>query len=284
MWRIIALSAILVWAFSLACWRSNTENPSAGDANSTEAFANITDANQAMALGDQFLDNNETEKAIDAYLRATEIDPDLADAWFKLGIAYGLIEKAQELEAKTDINAPEDQKAEKPNSEKAFRKAVEAYKKLLANDPNNDVAWFNLGRAYNKLNEDQEAAKALKQAVKLKPDDPEYQTELGAILIKLAQYHEAISPLKKAIELDPENSRAADLLDDAEAGRNRVEYSATPAKNANSNANANANANVNVNVNSNTANTAIKPTPDGKPTPKPPDSHEKPTPKPTKQP
>ena len=75
---------------------------------------------------------DETEKAIGAYTRATDLDPDLADAWFKLGIAYGLVEKAQELEAKTDVNAPDNQPTGKPNSEKAFRRAVEGYKKLLA--------------------------------------------------------------------------------------------------------------------------------------------------------
>ena len=264
----------------MACWRTAPQGPG-GDANSSEQFTNITDPAQAVALGDQYLDNNETEKAIDAYTRATELNPDLGDAWFKLGIAYGLIEKAQELEAKTDINAPEDQKTGKPNSEKAFHRAVEAYKKYLAQNDSDDSAWFNLGRAYNKLNNDQEAAKALKQAVKLKPDDADYQTELGAILIKLAQYHEAIPPLKKALEIDPENSRAADLLEDAEAGRNRVDYTPPP-KNGNSNANANANANANSSSNSNSAaNGAAKPTPVEKPTPKPPDSHEKPTPRPT---
>ncbi|HEY2867137.1 MAG TPA: tetratricopeptide repeat protein [Pyrinomonadaceae bacterium] len=275
MGRIVALSAVLICAFTLACWRTAPQN-SGPDANSADEFANITDPAQALALGDQYLDNNETEKAIGAYTRATDLNPDLADAWFKLGIAYGLVEKAQELEAKTDVNAPDNQPTGKPNSEKAFRRAVEAYKKQLAQNDSDDAAWFNLGRAYNKLNEDQDAAKALKQAVKLKPDDSEYQTELGAILIKLAQYHEAIPPLKKALDLDPDNSRAADLLDDAEAGRNRVDYT-PPKKDANTNANANANVNANANSNSAT-NTGTKPTTMEKPTPK---SPENPTPKPT---
>jgi tetratricopeptide (TPR) repeat protein len=275
--RSFLLLIFSICALSLACWRSSIDTPANGNANSAAPFADITDANQAMELGNQLFENNETEKAIDAYLRATEIDPELADAWFKLGIAYGLIEKQQELDAQSDVNAPGDtQKGGRTNSEKAFRKAVEAYKKLLAINPDDDAALFNLGRSYNKLNEDEEAAKAVRQAVKLKPDNSEYQTELGAILIKLAQYHEAIPPLKKALELDPDNSRAADLLDDAEAGRNRVDY-IPPKKDANANANANANVNANVGANTNTAtNTATI----QKPTPKPPTTHDKSTPKP----
>jgi tetratricopeptide (TPR) repeat protein len=278
--RNLAALLLMACALALACGSGTTADQANANANTSEPYADITDANQALALGNQLLDNNETEKSIDAFLRATQIDPDLAEAWFKLGIAYGLIEKEQTLEAQTDVNAPGDangQKSGRTNSEKAFRKAVEAYKKLLANDPDDDVAQFNLGRAYNKLNEDQEAAKALRQAVRLKPDDAEYETELGAILIKLAQYHDAIPPLKKALDLDPDNSRAADLLDDAEAGRNRVDYTPPP-KNANANANANANVNANVSTNSNGG---PKPSPTATPRP---ETHEKPTPKPTIKP
>jgi tetratricopeptide (TPR) repeat protein len=273
--RVLVLSALLFTALlTLACsgGGANSNVPS-GD---SPAFAEITDANQALAVGNDLLENNETERAIEAFLRATELDPDLAEAWFKLGIAYSLIEKEQQLAAQEDVNAVESQqKPGRTNSEKAFRRAIEAYKKMLAQNPDDDVALFNLGRAYNKLNEDEEAARSLKQAVRVKPDDSEYQTELGAILIKLARYHEAIPPLKKALELDPDNSRAASLLEDAEAGRTRVEY-VPPKKDTNANANANVNANVNSNV-------SVKPTPAEKPTPKQ-DTAQNPTPKPKRTP
>jgi tetratricopeptide (TPR) repeat protein len=282
MQRLFFIVMVVVCAVSLSCSKSGGEANANTNADQPNQFAEITDANQALQVGSDLLENNETEKAIDALLRATELNPDLGEAWFKLGIAYSLIEKQQALDAQSDVNVPDDsQKAGKPNSEKAFRKAIEAYKKILAQNPDDDVSEYNLGRAYNKLNEDEEAAKALKQAVKLKPDDSDYQTELGAILIKLAQYREAIAPLKKAIDLDPESSRAADLLEDAEAGRNRIDYSG-PKPNGNSNANANSSTNSNANVsvaNSNTSSNTAKPTPTVKSTPKP-EIHDRPTPKP----
>ena len=282
MQRLFFIVLVVVCALSLSCSKSGGEANANANSDQQNQFAEITDANQALAMGSDLLENNETEKAIDALLRATELNPDLGEAWFKLGIAYSLIEKQQALDAQSDVNVPGDsQKAGKPNSEKAFRKAIEAYKKILAQNPDDDVSEYNLGRAYNKLNQDEDAAKALKQAVKLKPDDSDYQTELGAILIKLAQYREAIAPLKKAIDLDPENSRAAELLEDAEAGRNRIDYSG-PKPNGNSNANANANTNSIANVsalNSNTSSNTAKPTPTVKSTPKP-DTHDRPTPKP----
>ena len=274
--KLLTIHLILIFALTIACWRKSVEDPAPVNGDLVSTLAGITDANQALAIGNDLLENNETEKAIDAFLRATELDPDLAEAWFQLGIAYGLIEKEQQLEAEADANVTSDntQKASRTNSEKAFKKAIEAYKKILAGNPDDDVALYNMGRAYNKLNQDEEAAKALKQAVRIKPDDTDYQTELGAILIKLAQYREAILPLRKALELDPENSRAADLLDDAEAGRSRIDY-VPPKKDANGNLNTNANVIANVSANSNTG---LKPTPTvAKPTPKP----NLPSPKPT---
>lgn len=199
------------------------------NANTAAELSEANDAELALAAGNNFLDTGEIDKAIDSLSEAVKLNPDLAEAWFKLGIAYALAEKRDEtLETTANENTTDPKKPVKANSEKAFEKAVVAYKKLINANGDDDVAYFNLGRAYNKLNDDEDAAKALRQAVKLRPDDTEYQTELGAILIKLAQYHDAIAPLKKALELDPENIRAQELLEDAEAGRSRVNYASTP--------------------------------------------------------
>ena len=239
-----------------SCSRGTSNSNSEANANvSAESpFANITDANQALAEGNRLLDENETEQAIEALRQAVKLNPDLADAWFQLGIACSLLET--QLERSGDHTEPASNSKErvKRASEKAFEKAVDAYKKFLKANPNDDAARFNLGRTYAKLNKDDEAEDAFKEAVKLKPDDTEYQTELGAIRIKLARYSEAIDPLKKAIALDESNSRAADLLEDAEAGRQRLNYVApnnTNTSNANMTANSNANSNSNSASNSN---------------------------------
>ena len=230
--RSLLYIAIVTIALCLAaCSGSAGSGEVNQDANASAPTGSYTDANLALADGTKFLDEGDTTKAIEALNQAVKLNPDLAEAWFKLGIAYALVEKRDETVVEANEVQPEQSPKSKPpatNSEKAFQKAVSAYKKLVDANPEDDVSYFNLGRAYNKLNEDEDAAKALKQAVKIKPDDTEYQTELGAILIKLAQYQEAIPPLKKALELDPENIRALELLEDAEAGRKRVNYSATP--------------------------------------------------------
>lgn len=225
--RLLLITGILLLLVSAGC-----SGRGSGETNqnaNTSGVAEFTDPSVALAEGNRFLDTGETDKAIDALSQAVKLDPNLAEAWFKLGIAYGLAEKRDDMLEKSNTEeSSSEKKRAKPNSAKAFEKAVVTYKRMISANAEDDAAYFNLGRAYNKLNEDEDAARALKQAVKLKPGDTEYQTELGAILIKLAQYHEAIAPLRKALELDPENIRAQELLEDAEAGRSRVSYSSTP--------------------------------------------------------
>ncbi|MEJ7848141.1 MAG: tetratricopeptide repeat protein [Pyrinomonadaceae bacterium] len=214
---------------------SAPENTNTPIANTATAIATplpqFTDANEALAAGDKLLEASETDMAIEAYNQALTLNPEFAEAYFKLGVAYALVEARDaaivDNEEPTPTPGPKVKKPKekKSNSDIAFEKAVERYKKQIAKNGEDDAAHYNLGRSYNKLNEDEDAAKSLKEAVKHRPDDTEYQTELGAILIKLAKYAEAIPALKKALELDPENIKAEELLADAEAGRKRIGFS-----------------------------------------------------------
>ncbi|HEX6123787.1 MAG TPA: tetratricopeptide repeat protein [Pyrinomonadaceae bacterium] len=274
---LLTLICMFVLLASAGCWGSaGTDESIQQNANAAyEPLPEYSDANVALADGTKFLDTGETDKAIDALNQAVKLNPDLAEAWFRLGIAYGLAEIRDKALAVTDANttpSPTGTREVKKNSEIAFEKAVAAYKKIIEANEEDHAAYYNLGRAYNKLNEDEDAAKALKQAVKLYEDDTEYQTELGAILIKLAQYQEAVSALKKALELDPENIRAQELLEDAEAGRKRVSYSSTPKEEKKSG-----------NSNTTNSNAAPSPSPDSKlPPPTPVPSPAGPRPSPTR--
>ncbi len=212
---------------------SNLSNANVANANvkQDEPVPTFTDANTALTEGNKYFDADKTEKAIEAFKQAVKLNPDLAEAHFQLGVAFALLESEEEKEVK--VAEPEPSKTpkkgakevvKKKESEKSFENAIKAYQKILAKNPKDDKAQFNLARSYNKLNKDKEAEKAIRQAVKLKPDDTEYQTELGAILIKFAKYDEAIGVFKKALKLDESNSQAQDLMEKAQAGKKRQEY------------------------------------------------------------
>jgi Flp pilus assembly protein TadD len=259
--RVFFVIAVLSACLLIVGCGSNPANtePVNTNANAESQFTHITDANVALAEGKRLLDDNQTELAIQALLQAVKLNPDLAEAYFQLGIAYSLYE--MQLERTGTVTGPA---SAKPNSEKAFENAVKAYKKWVGANPKDDTAFFNLGRTYAKLLKDEEAEEAFRDAVKLKPDDSEYQTELGNTLIRLAKYHEAVGALKKALELDPSNARAEELLEDAEAGRNRVNYVGPQNSNQASNRSSNTNTNTESNSNSNTtprpANSNTRPT------------------------
>ncbi|MEZ5345862.1 MAG: tetratricopeptide repeat protein [Pyrinomonadaceae bacterium] len=207
---------------------TNADTNSAEDNGEVPTFS---DAKEALQKADEYFDANKTQKAIDAYKQATELDPDLADAHFRLGVAFSLLEtEAEDNVPGGDETAEKSgkrgkkSKPEKKNSEKAFENAVKAYKKLIAKNPKTFEYHFNLGRAYAKLYDDAEAEKALKKAVDLNPEDSLYRTEFAAVLIKLAKYPAAIKELDKAIELDEDNFRAEDLLVEAKEGKKRTDF------------------------------------------------------------
>ena len=272
MYRVFGLIVLVAAAaFFAACSGAQPTAQNANVAADPTPLANAadyTDANLALADGVRVLENGETERAIEILNRAVEINPDLAEAYFRLGIAHSLIEFRDQMAAEdrvepTETPANSKEKPAKPQSVLAFEKAVEAYKKLIDANGEDHNAYYNLGRSYNKLNEDEDAARALRQAVKLNPDDTEYQQELGAVLIKLAKYSEAVGVLKKSIELDADNIEALELLEKAEAGQKRISFTVMPGDDKR-NANSNANAAANTATGSNTkppANTAKPPEP-----------------------
>jgi len=246
----VFLLVVFVSILSIGC--SNNDSPSNSNLANLQTVSNtetnqeivakpadtplpvFTDANEALALGDKLFDISDNEKAVEAYQQAVKLNPDFAEAYFKLGLAYSQIEIEQrDAGVLTEDEPPPTKKGKKDvpklnNSDKAFENAVKTYKKIVDKNPKDDVAQFNLGRAYNKLNQDTEARKALTQAVKLKPEDGQYQTELGAILIKLAQYEEAVAALKKAVQIDADNLQAQDMLEKAQAGKKRIDFGIKP--------------------------------------------------------
>lgn len=100
-----------------------------------------------VALGNQFYDTNQWQKAIGAYQKALDVDPKNVDVRADLGTCYYYTGKHE--------------------------KAIEELRIAIGLDPNHRNAWFNSGMvlAYG-LNKPEEAIAAFEKYLVLAPESP----------------------------------------------------------------------------------------------------------------
>lgn len=192
----------------VSCRKNKSAEPptSNGAAGVTDAAGNRSAARVYLEQGREFYRDDEDTRAVEAFQQAIKLDPDLAEAHFRLGLAYDAT--GQEKEA-----------------EEQYRKAVESYKKYFTQEENSKDAegHYNFGQTYAGLHLYEEAVKEYRQAARLKPDDADIHYDLGLALMRLAQYDEAASAFSKSLELDPANYRAEDSLAEAREGIKRIQ-------------------------------------------------------------
>src|SRR5687768_1242079 len=204
---IIIVGIISLCAMQAACFRKAAPpaEPSVSSGMAGSVEASRAEARTLLARGRELYHDDEDVQALEAFQQALKLDPELAEAHFRLGLAYDAL--GQEQEAET-----------------AYKKAVETYKKYLSEASNEEdaEAHYNLGQTYAGLHLYTEAVKEYRQATRLKPDDAAIHYDLGLALMRLAQYDEASKAFAKSLELDPENYRAEDELAEAREGVQRV--------------------------------------------------------------
>jgi Flp pilus assembly protein TadD len=164
------------------------------------------DRSQAKALlekGKELYRDDQDNEAVAAFEQAVKLDPELAEAHFRLALSYEAVGKSE-------------------NAESEYKKSVEAYKKHLDANPDDAEAHYNLGQSYANLANYSEAIREYRQATKLKEDDPDIYYDLGVAHTKLAQYDQAAAAFTKSLEIDPEYYRAQDALTEAREGIKRI--------------------------------------------------------------
>jgi tetratricopeptide (TPR) repeat protein len=174
-------------------------NASAGGDHTTEG--DRSQARSFLDQGKELYRTDQDEKAAEAFQEAVKLDPELAEAHFRLGLAYDAVGNEQE-------------------AENAYKKAIEKYKKYP--DSKDAEGHYNMGQAYAGLHLYSEAVREYRQATRLKDDDADIFYDLGTALMKLAQYDEAAGAFSKSLEIDADNYRAEDALEEAREGMQRI--------------------------------------------------------------
>jgi Flp pilus assembly protein TadD len=192
--------------FAVGCRRSGQQstNNSAGAPEVSNGLAgDRVKARGLLDKGKELYRNDQDSEAVAALQEAVKLDPDLAEAHFRLGLGYESLGKSEE-------------------AEKEYEKAVEAYKKYFEENPNDAEAHYALGQTYAGLSQYSDAIREYREATKLKEDDPDVYYDLGVAHTKLAQYDAAAAAFSKSLEIDPDYYRAQDGLDEAKEGIKRI--------------------------------------------------------------
>jgi len=88
------------------------------------------------------------------------------------------------------------------------QEAVDLLERVVAEIPDSEIAWFNLGLAAFKLERWEIAEQALSTTTRINPERAEAFFNRGGALQKLGRCHEAIDDLKQALTLQPEMAQA----------------------------------------------------------------------------
>ncbi len=203
----ITIAVVCLLFGQLSCSRKSVSNKNTATTSSADkSLSGAIDPTQArlyLDQGKELYKKDEDDQAKEAFLKATRLDPELAEAYFRLGLAYDAL-------------------ADKHEAEDAYKKAIEKYKKFINTNPKDAEAHYNIGQAYAGLHLYGEAVREYRQATHLKPDDGDIYFDLGSALTRLAQYDEAAGAFQKCLDIDPENYRAQDALDEAREGVKRI--------------------------------------------------------------
>ena len=132
------------------------------------------------------LSRDDYARAVSFFEKATETDPNYAEAWYQAGFSYGMMGRHQE--------------------------ALKASRQAAKLRPEWAATFINIGASSFALKEYKDAADAYRQAAKLDTDNPDAQYALGLCLGKLNRTDEEILAYKRALALKPDYVNAFEQL------------------------------------------------------------------------
>jgi tetratricopeptide (TPR) repeat protein len=142
------------------------------------------DSNNVFALGRVYLLSGDREKGAEQVDKAIKLAPTPNPDWLLLlGDTYRALRK-------------------KDKADEAFSNAIAVLQQQCEKLPNNWMARFQLGQAYEKTEDDALAAEAYAESVKLQPDNGALRYKLATVYSGLHQHEKAQKQLEEAVKLE----------------------------------------------------------------------------------
>ncbi len=195
-------------------------------------------ASALVGLGNISLSRNDPEEAIEYFETAVSLQPEANSIHYPLAMSYrqiGDLEKAREHLKQRGTKTPEypdplmDELRKVRTgkqffwsqgtvalSEGRFADAAEAFRQMVAADPEEPIAHMDLGTALLQLGDVGGALARYQESLRLSPGNPRLHYNLGLVYTLQKAYPKALEHYQNAVELDPgfENAHfnAANLL------------------------------------------------------------------------
>ncbi|MBS1794330.1 MAG: tetratricopeptide repeat protein [Acidobacteria bacterium] len=158
------------------------------------------------------LSRDDYARAAAFFEKATETDPNYAEAWYQTGFSYGMLGRhAEALKASRQAAKLRPEWAATYVNIGAssyalgqYKDAVEAYRQAIRLDDDNADAQFALGLSLGRLNRTDEEILAYKRAVALKPDYAGAFEQLGAAYYRQKRYPEALGAFEQLKTYKPD--------------------------------------------------------------------------------
>ncbi|MHA2062282.1 MAG: tetratricopeptide repeat protein [Candidatus Sifarchaeia archaeon] len=139
--------------------------------------------------GNEYLQQELYEKAIQEYEKAVNVNPNHDEAWMLIGLSYNMIGE--------------------------YRKGIKYCKKALKINPKLTKAWKFIAEANYYLNNYKRTVKAYIKVVELEPNNADGWICLGQTYFSLEQYKWAIHCYEKALKINPNVNYVKIYLEEA---------------------------------------------------------------------
>ncbi|HUV60212.1 MAG TPA: tetratricopeptide repeat protein [Desulfatiglandales bacterium] len=177
------------------------------------------DTRNDFEMGSKLFKEGNYEEAIKYFKKIIDISPNMAMAYYNLGLSYlrtGNIEEAlsslkRALELKPDMVITYFALGECYVQKEMFDEAIGSFKNATAIEPDNPRIYFNIGLIYSRNNQIDEALAAFKEAEKLDPNFSSNQYQLGLLYLRKGDFEKATSCFEKFLELEPNAPEASQV-------------------------------------------------------------------------
>ncbi|MBE9073963.1 tetratricopeptide repeat protein [Microcystis sp. LEGE 08355] len=173
---------------------------------------NSTTAETYFKQGEDYRNNNQYDKAIAAYTKAIEINPQYAEAYKNRGIVYSdlkdydkaMADNNKAIEINPQYSNAYNNRGVVYRILKDYDKAMADYNKAIEINPQLFQAYFNRGNVYSDLKEYDKAIKDYNKVIEINPQYADAYVNRGTVYSDLKEYDKAIKDYNKAIEINPQ--------------------------------------------------------------------------------